>query len=71
VQTGAALGLAALAATASIVTRSHLPDHSVAATLTDGYAAGLRAGSIIFAAGALVALFTIKARVSPAEAAAH
>jgi len=42
VQTGAALGLAALAATASIVTRNHLPGHSAAEALTDGYAAGLR-----------------------------
>ncbi|HEV8278852.1 MAG TPA: MFS transporter [Streptosporangiaceae bacterium] len=66
VQTGAALGLAALAAIASIVTRNRLPGHTTAAALTDGYLAGLLAGSIIFAAGALVALFTINARISPA-----
>jgi hypothetical protein len=36
-----------------------------------GYVAGLLAGCIIFAAGALVALITINARVSPAGAAGH
>jgi EmrB/QacA subfamily drug resistance transporter len=71
VQTGAALGLAALAAIASIVTSNHLPGHTMAAALTDGYVAGLLAGAVIFAAGALVAMFTINARVSPAEAAGH
>jgi hypothetical protein len=60
VQTGAALGLAALAAIASIVTRTHLPGHTTAVALTDGYVAGLLAGAITFAAGALVALLTIK-----------
>jgi hypothetical protein len=69
VQAGGALGLAGLAATTSIVTRNHLPGHSMAAALTDGYVAGLLAGCIIFAAGALVALITINARVSPAGAA--
>ena len=41
-QTGNALGLAALAAVASIVTRNRLPGHTTAAALTDGYVAGLR-----------------------------
>ena len=36
-----------------------------------GVAAGLLAGSIIFAAGAVVALLTINARSSAAEAAGH
>jgi len=71
VQSGSALGLGALAAIASIVTRSHLPGHTVAAALTDGYAVGLPAGSVIFAAGAVVAVITVNARISAAEAAAH
>jgi hypothetical protein len=70
-QCGSALGLGALAAIASVVTRGHLPGHTVAAALTDGYVAGLLAGSIVFAAGALVAVFTINARISAAEAAAR
>jgi EmrB/QacA subfamily drug resistance transporter len=68
VPTGGALGLAALAAIASIVTRGQLSTHSTAVALTDGYTAGLLAGALINAAGALVALFTINARVSGAEA---
>ena len=71
VQAGAALGLAALAAIASIVTRNHLPGHTMAAALTDGYTAGLLAGAIIFAAGALAALITINARASNAEIVGH
>jgi EmrB/QacA subfamily drug resistance transporter len=71
VQAGGALGLAALAAIASIVTRSHLADHTMATALTDGYVAGLLAGAIIYALGALVAILTINARVSAAEAAGH
>ncbi len=43
-----ALGLGALAAIASIMTRSHLPGHTTAVALTDGYVAGLLAGSAIF-----------------------
>jgi predicted MFS family arabinose efflux permease len=70
-QTGSALGLGALAAIASIVTRSQLPGHTTAVALTDGYVAGLLAGSIIFAAGALVAVLTISARVTASEAAGH
>jgi hypothetical protein len=71
VQAGSALGLGALAAIASIVTRSHLPGHTVAAALADGYVAGLLAGSVIFAVGALIAVFTVNARVSAAEATGH
>jgi EmrB/QacA subfamily drug resistance transporter len=71
VQTGGALGLAALAAIAGAVTRTHLAGHTMAAALTDGYVAGLLAGAIIFAAGAVVALVAIDARVSAAEAAGH
>jgi uncharacterized RDD family membrane protein YckC len=57
---------------ASIVTRNHLPGHTTPAALTDGYIAGLLAGAIIIvAAGALVALFTINARLSAAEAGGH
>jgi len=71
VQVGSALGLAALAAIASTVTRSRLPGHTAAAALTDGYVSGLLAGSVIFAVGALVALVTVNARVSADETARH
>ncbi len=71
VQTGAALGLGALAAIASIVIRRQLPGHTLAAALTHGYAAGLLAGAIIYAVAALVALLTINARLSADEAAGH
>jgi hypothetical protein len=60
VQTGSALGLGALAAIASAVTRSRLPGHVVAAALTDGYLAGLLAGAVLFAVGAVVAVCTIR-----------
>src|SRR5215470_2003481 len=59
VQVGNARGLAGLAAIATVVTRSRLPGHAVAAALTDGYVAGLLAGAVLFAAGALVAVCTI------------
>ena len=67
----AELGLGALAAIASMVTRSRLEGHAVAAALTDGYVAGLLAGTVLFAAGAVVAICTINARISAAEAAVH
>ena len=71
-QTGNALGLAALAAIASTVTSNQLPGHTTMVTaLTDGYTAGLLAGAIIVAVGAIVALVTINARLSAAEAAGH
>jgi hypothetical protein len=69
VQLGAAIGLAALAAVASTVTSSHLPGHSMAVALTDGYVAGLLTGCVIYTAGALIALATINARISAAETA--
>jgi len=43
--------------------------HPMATALTDGYVAGLLAGSVMFDAGALVAVLTINARISAAEAA--
>jgi uncharacterized membrane protein YkgB len=71
VQTGSALGLGALAAIASIVTRSHLVGHPAAAALTDGYLAGLLVGAILFAAGAVVALCTVNAQITAAGAEAR
>jgi EmrB/QacA subfamily drug resistance transporter len=70
-QLGASVGVSAMAAIASLVTRSHLPGHTLAAATTDGYVAGLLAGSIIVAAGALVALLAINARLGAEEAAVH
>ena len=67
VQVGSALGLGALAAIASTVTRSRLPGDAVAAALTDGYVAGLLAGAVLFAAGALVAVCTIRVAGRPAR----
>jgi EmrB/QacA subfamily drug resistance transporter len=69
VQVGASIGLSALAATASIVTKNHLAAHTPATALTDGYVAGLLVGAAIFALGALVALLTINIRVSTEEVA--
>jgi len=54
-----------------MVTRNRLEGHAVAAALTDGYVAGLLAGAVLFAAGAVVAICTVNARISPAEAAAR
>jgi EmrB/QacA subfamily drug resistance transporter len=72
VQCGGALGLAALAAIASAVTRSQLSSgHSAAAALTSGYAGGLLAGAIIYAVAAAIAAVTINARVTAGEAAGH
>jgi hypothetical protein len=71
VQCGAALGLGALAAIASAVTRSQQAGHTPAAALTSGYAAGLLAGATIYAVGAIVAALTIDARLSPSELAGH
>jgi len=67
IQVGAALGLSALASVASTVTRSHLSGHAVAGALTGGYVAGLVAAVAIFALGAVVALATIRARITPDE----
>ena len=71
VQCGAALGLGALAAIASAVTRSQQAGHAPAVALTNGYVAGLLAGAVIYAVGAIVAAITINARLSPAEPAGH
>jgi EmrB/QacA subfamily drug resistance transporter len=72
VQCGGALGLAALAAIASAVTRSQLASgHQPAAALTSGYAAGLLAGAIIYAMAAAVAATAINARLTAEEAAGH
>jgi EmrB/QacA subfamily drug resistance transporter len=67
-QLGASVGVSAMAAIASIVTRSHLPGHALGTALTDGYVSGLLAGSIVVAAGAVVALLAINARLSAQEA---
>jgi EmrB/QacA subfamily drug resistance transporter len=71
VQVGSALGLGALAALASMVTRNHLEGHAVSAALTDGYVAGLLAGAVLFIVGAVVAICTVTARISPPGAAAR
>ena len=71
VQVGSALGLGALAAIASMVTRNRLEGHAVAAALTDGYVAGLLAGAALFTVGAVVAICTVNARISTAEAEAR
>jgi EmrB/QacA subfamily drug resistance transporter len=71
VQCGAALGLGALAAIASAVTRSQQAGHAHAVALTNGYTAGLLAGAVIYALGAIVAALTIDARLSPADLAEH
>jgi hypothetical protein len=72
VQCGGALGLAALAAIASAVTRSQLSSGASASTaLTSGYAGGLLAGAIIYAVAAVVAAVMINARLAAGEAAGH
>ena len=71
VQVGASIGLSALAATASIVTKHDIAGHTAATALTHGYVAGLLVGAAIFALGALVALLTINIRVSAQEVAGH
>jgi EmrB/QacA subfamily drug resistance transporter len=71
VQCGAALGLGALAAIASAVTKSQQAGHPHAVALTNGYVAGLLAGAAIYAVGAIVAALAINARLGPDELAAH
>jgi hypothetical protein len=39
----------------------------VAAALTDGYASGLVVAAVFFAAGAVVALVTVRTRITGAE----
>ena len=70
-QCGAALGLAALAAIASAVTRSQLAGHAHAVALTNGYVAGLLAGAVSYAVGAVVAAVFINARLGSDDLAAH
>jgi hypothetical protein len=60
-----------LNAIASMVTRNRLEGHALAVALTDGYVAGLLAGAVLFTVGAVVAICTVNARISPAEAAAR
>jgi hypothetical protein len=62
------VGLAALAAIASIVTRNHLPGHHGHGT-DRRHVAGLLADAIIVAGGVLVVLVTLNARLRAAEAA--
>jgi Major Facilitator Superfamily len=71
VQCGAALGIAALAAIASAVTRNQQAGHAHVVALTHGYAAGLLAGAIIYTVGAIAAALTINAQLSPDELAGH
>jgi hypothetical protein len=71
IQVGGALGLGALAAIASAVTRSQATGHPHAAALTSGYAAGLLAGAAIYAVGALVAALALNARLTAGEVAGH
>jgi EmrB/QacA subfamily drug resistance transporter len=70
-QAGGALGLGVLAAIASAVTRSQLPGHAQAVALTNGYAAGLLTGAIIYATGAIIAVLTIRARLTTGDLAEH
>ena len=71
IQCGAALGLGALAAIASAVTRNQSPDLTHATALTNGYTAGLLAGAAIYAAGAVVAALAINARLTTDELGPH
>jgi EmrB/QacA subfamily drug resistance transporter len=78
-QIGGAIGLAALVAVASAVTRSHLPGSPPGAALTDGYVVGLCTGAAIFAVGVVVAMTMVNVRFgapnqqvpAPAEISAH
>ena len=65
------VGLGALAAIASAVTRSQQAGHTHAAAPTNGYVAGLLTGATIYAAGAIVAALAINARLGPGELAGH
>ena len=71
VQCGAALGIAALAAIASAVTRNQQTGHAYAVALTHGYSAGLLAGAAIYTAAAIVAALTINARLGAGQLAGH
>jgi hypothetical protein len=65
-QIGGALGLAALAAIASAVTRIHLPATALPAALTHGYTAGFIAGSVLYLAALITAALTLGAGRDPA-----
>jgi MFS family permease len=71
IQCGAALGLGALAAIAAAVTRSQAAGHAVAVAQTRGYASGLLAGAVTYAAGAVIAALAINARLDASELAGH
>ncbi|HXL93450.1 MAG TPA: MFS transporter [Streptosporangiaceae bacterium] len=66
-QVGASLGLSALASIASIVTRHHRAGHTMATALTDGYAWGLMVAALFFAVGAVVAVATVRTRLTADE----
>jgi EmrB/QacA subfamily drug resistance transporter len=71
IQVGASVGLSALASVASIVSRDHRAGHTMAAALTDGYAAGLLAAALFFAAGAVVALVAVRTRITADDMPGH
>jgi EmrB/QacA subfamily drug resistance transporter len=60
-QIGGALGLAALAAIASAVTKTRLPGTAPLAALTHGYAAGFVAGGVLYLAALITAALTLGA----------
>lgn len=63
-QIGGAIGLAALAAVASTVTRSHLSSGThPSAALTDGYVVSLVVGAAIFAVGVVIAMTMVNVRL--------
>jgi EmrB/QacA subfamily drug resistance transporter len=70
-QVGAALGLSALASIAAVVTRDHRVGHTMAAALTDGYASGLLVAAAFFAVGAVVAVATVRVRITADDMADH
>jgi hypothetical protein len=70
-QVGASLGLSALASIASIVTRHHRAGHTMATALTDGYAWGLMVAALFFAVGAVVAVATVRTRLTADEISGH
>jgi hypothetical protein len=70
-QVGASLGLSSLASIASIVTRNHHTGHTIAAALTDGYASGLMVAALLFTVGAVIALATVRTRITADELTGH
>jgi EmrB/QacA subfamily drug resistance transporter len=66
-QVGASLGLSALASVAGIVTRDHRAGHPIAGALTDGYASGLLVAALFLAVAAVVALATVRTRITADE----